>query len=40
MQIIVREAVDQAKIELTNEAQEGGGAFLPALETSYGLTRK
>lgn len=40
MQIIVKEAVEKAKIELTNEAQEGGGSFLPALENSYGLTRK
>ena len=40
MQIIVKEAVEKAKIELTNEAQEGGGSFLPALENSYGLIRK
>ena len=40
MEIIVKEAVQQAKFELTNEAQEGGGEFLPALEQSYGLQRK
>ena len=38
--IIVEQAVAQAKIELTNEAREGGGDFVPALETNYGLNRK
>lgn len=38
--IIVAQAVEQAKIELTNEAREGGGDFVPALETNYGLNRR
>jgi TP901 family phage tail tape measure protein len=39
MKIIIAEAVQQAKIELTNEAQEGGGTFFPVVEQSYGLRR-
>ena len=39
MQIVIREAVRQTKDELTNEASQGGGNFLPAMERSYGLTR-
>lgn len=39
MKIIIAEAVQQTKIELTNEAQEGGGNFFPTVEQSYGLKR-
>lgn len=38
--IVIAEAVQQTKNELTNEAQEGGGTFFPAFEQSYGLARK
>ena len=40
MRIIIDEAVQQTKNELTNEAQEGGGTFFPAFEQSYGIARK
>jgi TP901 family phage tail tape measure protein len=37
--IIVEQAVAQTKIELTNEAREGGGNFIPAMEQTFGLNR-
>jgi len=40
MQILIREAVQQTKNELTNEASLGGGSFLPAMEGAYGIARK
>ena len=40
LRIVIEEAVQQTKNELTNEAQEGGGTFFPAFEQSYGIARK
>lgn len=40
LRIVIAEAVQQTKNELTNEAQEGGGVFFPAFEQSYGIARK
>lgn len=40
LRIVIAEAVEQTKNELTNEAQEGGGTFFPAFEQSYGLARR
>jgi TP901 family phage tail tape measure protein len=39
LQIVIEKAVKQTKDELTNEANYGGGNFLPSLEKNYGLAR-
>lgn len=39
-EIIIREAVDRAKQELTQELAVGGGDFGPALEANYGVRRQ
>ena len=38
-EIIIREAVQRTKQELTNEANIGGGQFVPALKQNFGLVR-
>ena len=39
LEIVIQKAVKQAKDELTNEANYGGGSFIPSLEKNYGLAR-
>ena len=39
IEIVIREAVKRTKSELTKEANDGGGSFVPTLENRFGLRR-
>lgn len=39
-EIIIREAIQRTKQELTNEANVGGGQFVPAMSQTFGLVRQ
>ncbi len=39
MQIVIRQAADLAKSELTDEVNSGGGDFAPMMQNTFGLSR-